>query len=202
MGYGLVILTSMADTTGTNLTTISPTAVRDSIHEIVLPAFASSLADQLETRFAGEYSNGVDTGIFADQVPLSNTSTATSAAQSYARLEVENGVLFVRELVINGTSALEAIDRLSWTATSMGRYFSTVAGVSMNPAEGAGEAAQFGEGARVWRMMPELAECDWFDFDGYTDQNGWPVDKIVLVERINGAVELRYPPFDIELTRV
>lgn len=34
----------------------------------------------------------------------------------------------------------------------------------------------------------------------YTDQNGWPLSKVVLVER-EGRVELRYPPYDIILTR-
>lgn len=202
MGYGLVILSAVADTTGTNRTTISPTAVRDSVHEILLPAFASALAEQLEARFAGNYSNGTDTGLITDQVPLSNTSSSASESQSYARLEVENGVLFVRELVINGTSGLEAIDRLDWTDTYTQRFFSTANGVSLNPSEGVGEAAQFGEGARVWRMIPESATCDWFDFDGYTDQNGWPLSKLVLIEKEDGAVDLRYPPFDIELTRL
>lgn len=201
MGYGLVILSAEASTAGTNMTTVSPTAVRNSIQEIVLPAFASALADQVESRFAGDYAAGTDTGLVADQVTASNAS-ASSTAPSYARLEVENGVLFVRELVVNGTSALEAIDRLGWTDTYMGRFFSTAAGAGLNPSEGTGEAAQSGEGATVWRMIPELATCDWFDFDGYTDQNGWALSKIVLVEREDGAVILRYPPFDIELRRM
>lgn len=34
----------------------------------------------------------------------------------------------------------------------------------------------------------------------YKDQNGWPLTKVVLVESETG-VELRYPPFDVVVTR-
>lgn len=167
---------------------------------------AAALADRLAIRFAGSYADGTDTGLITDQVPINASSTSASQSSSYARLEVANGVLFVRELVINGTSALEAIDRLSWTDSYTGRFFSTPEGASLNPSEGAGEtaaAAEGGVGGRVfvWRMIPEFETCDWFDFDGYTDQNGWPLSKIVLVEEESGEVVLRYPPFDIELRR-
>lgn len=203
LGYGLAILSAEGSSTNPNLTSISPTAVRDTIHAPLLPAIAAALADRLAARFAGDYADGTDTGLITDQVAVSNVSSSSgSASSSYARLEVDNGVLFVRELVINGTSGLEAIDRLAWTEAYTGRFFSTAAGAGLNPAEGAGEtAAAGGEGAVVWRMIPEFATCDWFDFDGYTDQNGWALSKIVLVEEDSGEVVLRYPPFDIELRR-
>lgn len=34
----------------------------------------------------------------------------------------------------------------------------------------------------------------------YKDQNGWSLTKVVLIETKAG-VELRYPPFDIAVTR-
>lgn len=37
-------------------------------------------------------------------------------------------------------------------------------------------------------------------YDRYTDHNGWPLSKVVLVETDNG-VELHYPPFDIILSK-
>lgn len=49
--------------------------------------------------------------------------------------------------------------------------------------------------------MPALDECDWFEFDGYTDQNGWSLSKVALVEKDWGGVELHYQPFDIVLMR-
>jgi hypothetical protein len=62
-------------------------------------------------------------------------------------------------------------------------YFSTPQGVVLEPAEGAGETAQFGPGAQVWRMLfPGLESCYWFDFDGYQDREIWPVSKLALVE--------------------
>lgn len=34
----------------------------------------------------------------------------------------------------------------------------------------------------------------------YSDSNAWPLSRIVLIER-GAKVELRYPPFDIILSR-
>lgn len=42
--------------------------------------------------------------------------------------------------------------------------------------------------------------ADMLPYTRYTDQNGWPLSKIVLVET-EGGVELHYPPYDIVLTR-
>ena len=115
---------------------------------------------------------------------------------------VQDQILYLRSLIVNGSSALEAIDRLSWTADAQPRYFSTPQGVVLEPAEGVGEANEFGPGAQVWRMIfPGLETCDWFDFDGYQDNNGWPVSKVVLLET-NAGVELHYPPFDIVVSRM
>ena len=65
--------------------------------------------------------SGRDSGLAADVVSGNGTNVTTT----YARLEVEDQVLYMRELVVNGSSALEAIDRLSWLDGHVGsRYFS------------------------------------------------------------------------------
>ncbi|KAF2124738.1 beta-lactamase/transpeptidase-like protein [Dothidotthia symphoricarpi CBS 119687] len=195
LGYGLVVL---AQTAGLDeYVSISPSQVYSAAHEILMPAFAEALSGRMGGRFAGYYAGGYDTGITTDQVSHSGRNTTT-----YAKLEIEDQVLYLRDLVVNGTSALEAVDRLSWTTDAQPQYFSTPSGVVLEPAEGAGETAQFGEGAQVFRMnFPGLDVCDWFDFDGYKDQNGWPLTKIVLVENKDG-VFLHYPPFDIVTSRM
>ncbi|KAH7081058.1 beta-lactamase/transpeptidase-like protein [Paraphoma chrysanthemicola] len=194
LGYGIVVLSQEAgldDYVG-----ISPTAIRDTVHEILAPAFAEALASTMLQRFAGTYHMGEDTGLLTDQVSHNVINTTT-----YAVLEVEDQILYLRSLVVNGSSALEAVDRLSWTSDTGPRYFSTEQGVVLEPAEGAAENAEFGEGAQVWRLIfPGLETCDWFDFDGYKDIRGWPLSKVVLIER-KGRVELRYPPFDVVVSR-
>lgn len=196
-GYGIVILTQVSSPPSANYTNLTPSVVRDGVHAILLPAFAEAYADRLRARYAGRYGAARDGGAIADEV---STARAANGTESFARMEVKDGVLFLRELVVNGTSALEGLDKLGWTAESQSRFFSKPDGVSLNPAEGAAEKAEFGEGTQVWRAIPELDTCDWFDFDGYTDQNGWPLSKFVLVETEDG-VELHYPPYDVVLTR-
>lgn len=160
LGYGIVVLSQMSRLE--NYTRIRPTDIRDLVQEALMPAFAKALSTRLEERFAGRYANGRDGGIFPDEVKRNGSNSTT-----YARFEVEDQILYMRELVVNGTSALEGIDRLSWTAESQSRVFSTPDGVALTPAEGASENARFGPGAQVWRsMIPGLDECDWFDFDG------------------------------------
>ncbi|KAF2845988.1 beta-lactamase/transpeptidase-like protein [Plenodomus tracheiphilus IPT5] len=195
LGYGIIILSQQSGLA--NSSSISPTQLRDSVHDILAPAFAEALAARMMERFAGMYDHAQDTGFTMDQV-----STPAPYTPTYAKVQVEDQILYLRELVINGTSALEAVDRLSWEVGTQPRYFSTPRGVVLEPAEGSGETAQFGPGAQVWRMIvPGLAECDWFDFDGYKDTDGWPLSKVVLVEREDG-VDLHYPPFDVVMTRL
>ena len=94
-------------------------------------------------------------------------STKTTNTTTYARLEVQDQALYMRELVVNGSSALEAIDRLSWIDNVETRYFSRPAGVILEPAGGASEVAEFGNGARVFRMALAGEEtCNWYDYDG------------------------------------
>jgi CubicO group peptidase (beta-lactamase class C family) len=194
LGYGIVVLAQQSALEG--YTRISPTAIRDMVHAILAPAFAEALAARTIERFAGNYTSGQDTELLTDVVNATNSSNVT-----YARLEVEDQILYLRELVVNGSSALEAVDRLGWVNDTGPRYFSTPQGVVLEPAEGAAENAEFGEGAQVWRFgFPGLDVCDWFDFDGYKDTRGWPLAKVVLVEGKDG-VELRYPPFDILVNR-
>ncbi|KAJ4373326.1 hypothetical protein N0V83_003620 [Neocucurbitaria cava] len=160
LGYGIVVLSQQSGLT--DYVSISPTGIRDIVHDILAPAFAEALSARVAERFAGNYTQGQDTGLLSDQVTHN-----TSYFPTYAKLEVEDQILYLRDLVVNGTSALEAVDRLSWTEDAEPRYFSTPQGVVLEPSEGAGEAAEFGEGAQVWRMnFPGLETCDWFDFDG------------------------------------
>jgi CubicO group peptidase (beta-lactamase class C family) len=194
LGYGIIV---MAQESGlADYARIFPSSVRDTVHQILIPAFAEALTERLEARFAGSYGNGRDGGAIIDEVKR-NGSNATT----YAKLEVKEQILYLRELVINGTSALEGLDRLGWVEEEGPRFWSTPEGVALTPAEGEGENGYFGPGAQVWRfMLPGLEVCDWFDFDGYTDQNGWSLSKVVLVETEDG-VELHYPPYDIILSR-
>lgn len=194
LGYGIVILTQSANLD--DYVGLSTATLRVMVHDILAPAFAEALASRSADRYAGMYTAGKDTGILTDVVNATTSNTTT-----YARLEVKDQILYIRELVVNGTNALEAIDRLSWIGDTGRRLLSTTQGAPMFPAEGAAENAEFGDGAQVWRFLfPGLELCDWFDFDGYADTKGWPLVKVVLVEK-EGGVELRYPPFDIVVSR-
>ncbi|PNS15158.1 hypothetical protein CAC42_8159 [Sphaceloma murrayae] len=193
LGYGIVVLTSESQDAAPDYARLVPTGIRDRVHGILVPAFAEAVEASLRTRFAGRYGAMGDLGLVAEETRGNGTGT-------FARVEVDGGQLFIREMVVNGTNALEGLDRLGWTEESQGRFFSTEQGVGLNPAEGAGEAAEFGEGSLVWRVIPDLESCDWFDFDGYADGNGWPLSKVVTIEQ-GGRTELVYPPFDIRMAR-
>jgi len=92
----------------------------------------------------------INTGIITDVVSSTGYKTST-----YARLGVLDQVLYMRELVVNGSSALEAIDTLSWLDDMGARYC------------GASEIAEFGDGAQVFRMTAAGDElCNWYDYDG------------------------------------
>lgn len=195
LGYGIVALSQQAGLE--RYEGVSPTAIRDLVHAILAPAFADAVADRMAERFAGTYTAGEDTGLLTDVVATNATTNTTT----FARIELEDHILYLRELVVNGSSALEAVDRLSWTSDTGFRGFSSEKGVMLEPAEGTAEKAEFGEGAQVWRIIfPGLEICDWFDYDGYQDTRGWPLSKVVLIEKEDG-VELRYPPFDIVVRR-
>jgi CubicO group peptidase (beta-lactamase class C family) len=194
LGYGIVVLSQLSDIDG--YTSLSPTTIRDTVHNMLAPAFSKALAVRMSERFSGMYTDVKDTGLLTDIV-----HTYTSNTTTYAKLEVEDQILYLRQLFVNGSNALEAVNRLSWVGDSGPRYFSTAQGVVLEPAEGAAENAEFGEGAQIWRFIfPVLDTCDWFDFDGYKDTRGWPLDKVVLMEK-GGMVELRYPPFDVLISR-
>lgn len=205
LGYGLVILSQQSGEQDKKR--IFPSSVRDSVHEILIPAFEAALDRSMARRFAGNYTVAADSGLIDDEVATTNPNAGDPGAdpQSYALLEVQGGNLFLRALMVNGTDALEGIDRLGWKAnvTEGSRFFSVKGvGSGLNPSEAAGDASQLGgQGVTVWRTIPALDECDWFDFGGYTDQNGWPLSQVALVEKEGGGVELHYPPFDIVLMR-
>lgn len=204
LGYGLVILSQ--ESGEPNRTRIFPSSVRDSVHEILIPAFEAAVDRLMAQRFAGNYTVAADSGLIDDEVATTDPTAGTdgSGPQSYALLEVQGGNLFLRALIVNGTDALEGIDRLGWkaNATEGGRFFGVKGiGSGLNPSEAVGDAGELGEGVSIWRTIPALDECDWFDFGGYTDQNGWPLSQVAMVEKDWGGVELHYPPFDIVLMR-
>jgi hypothetical protein len=157
---GLVILSQTAGLEGYDM--LYPATLYGDVQDILIPAFAEALAAQVEEKYAGTYGNGQDTGIITDVVSSTGYNTST-----YARLEVQDQVLYMRELVVNGSSALEAIDKLSWLDDVGARYFSRLAGVALEPAGGASELAEFGDGAQVFRMTGAAEElCNWYDYDG------------------------------------
>jgi hypothetical protein len=51
-----------------------------------------------------------------------------------------------------------------------------------------------GKSQRSLLVLKTLTACR------YKDQNGWPLTKVVLINTRNGT-ELRYPPFDIVVTK-
>ena len=160
LGYGVIVLSQVSGSAKS--IPISPSALKTMAQQHLLPAFAKALTSQVKQRFAGWYGDGKDGGVIADEVAKSGTNFTT-----YAKIELEEQILYLRDLVVNGTSALESLDRLGWTDDYQGRFFSTRAGVVLTPADGASESAEFGPGAQVWEMMgPGLDVCDWFDFDG------------------------------------
>lgn len=160
LGYGLVVLSQTAGLEGYE--TLYPAALYGDVQDVLIPAFAEALAAQVEEKYAGTYESGRDTGIITDVVS-SNGYNATT----YARLEVQDQVLYMRELVVNGSSALEAIDKLSWLDSTETRYFSRPAGVVLEPAGGANEVADFVQEARVLRMTAAGEKlCNWYDYDG------------------------------------
>ncbi|CAI6340775.1 unnamed protein product [Periconia digitata] len=194
LGYGLAIITQESGEAAYER--IYPSTVKAAAHNLLLPAFAEALAARTEARFAGTYAFARDGGDISDEVPSNSTNTT-----SFARLVVEEQMLYIKEFVVNGTNALEALDRVGWTGETQPRWYSSPAGTVLVPAEGASETAEFGDGAQVWRfLIPGLETCDYFDWDGYKDQNGWPLTKFVLVEK-NGTVELHWPPFDVVMAR-
>jgi hypothetical protein len=162
LGYGLVILSQTAGLDGYEM--IFPANLYGQVQDLLIPAFAEALAEDVEGSFGGMYGSGKDSGLVADVVSGNGTNPTTT----YARLEVEDLVLYMRELVVNGSSALEAIDKLSWLDGHVGsRYFSRPVGVALEPSGGASEVAEFGDGAQVFRMTGAGEElCNWYDYDG------------------------------------
>ncbi|PVI01547.1 beta-lactamase/transpeptidase-like protein [Periconia macrospinosa] len=201
LGYGLAIITQESGDPA--FTGLFPSTVKNAAHQVLLPAFAEALAERTRVRFAGNYTFARDGGVITDEV----RNTTTNSTASFARLEVQDQMLYIKEFYVNGTNALEAIDRVGWAvnAETGPRWYSSAEGTVLVPSEGASETAAYegeGKSVQVWRfMIPGFENCDYFDWDGYKDQNGWPLTKIVLVELEGGGVELHWPPFDAVLAR-
>lgn len=169
LGYGLVILSQSAGIHGHEA--LYPAGMYGGIHDVLLPAFAEALAADVQDRFAGTYANARDTGLFADTV-RTESANASASTSTYARLEVHNQILCMRDLVVNGSSALEAIDRLGWVDDSIGPRYSSRPGVGvvLEAAGGESETGEFagdGNTAQVFRMTgPGEEVCNWYDYDG------------------------------------
>jgi hypothetical protein len=160
LGYGVVIMSQESGLT--EYARIVPISVRNSVHDILIPAFAEALSFSMHERYGGWYAHGSDSGLILDEFHSGNISNSTT----YAKIEVREQILYLRTLVVNGTNALEGLDMLGWTEESGPRYWSTEEGVALVPSEGSGEKEEFGDGAQIWRwMLPGLEVCDWFDFD-------------------------------------
>jgi hypothetical protein len=161
LGYGLVILSQTSGPEGYE--TLYPASLYSDVHEILIPAFAEALSAQVKEKFVGIYGHGRDTGVITDVLDATGANATT-----YARLEIEDQILYMRELVVNGSSALGAIDLVDSPSPAVEKsYFSRPAGVVLEPAGSAGENAQFGDGAQVFRMTAAGEEtCNWFDYDG------------------------------------
>jgi CubicO group peptidase (beta-lactamase class C family) len=81
LGYGIVVMSQHSGLE--NYSRIVPTLVRDSVHEILIPAFAGAIADTIERRFGGWFAHGHDSGIFAEEVATTGYNSTT-----YVKLEV------------------------------------------------------------------------------------------------------------------
>lgn len=196
LGYGIIILAQKSGLA--HYKSIDPAAVQNDMHSILLPAFTKALSERVKDRYAGRYTV---VGKDADLISTDQVAMGKNKIPTYAQLELQDQVLYLRNLVVSGTSVLEAIDRLFWTADAQPIMFSNPQGVVLEPAEGAAETAQFGTGAQVWRMSLQGDQCNWQDFDGVQDNNGWPLTKIVTVAD-GDRVELHYPPFNVVAARV
>lgn len=161
LGYGLVVLSQTAGLE--SYRTLEPNSISSIAHDILIPAFGEALGTEMERRYAGIYLDVQGTGMITDEVSFNKTNPTT-----YARLDVQDQTLYMRELVVNGSSALEAIDRVGWPGWNVEeRFFSRPAGVMLEPAGGASEADVFGSGAQVFRMvLSGEAVCNWYDYDG------------------------------------
>ena len=59
-------------------------------------------------------------------------------------------MLYLKELVVNGTNGLEALDRVGWTGASRPKWYSSAAGTVLVPADGASEAGGF----ELFHLLP------------------------------------------------
>ncbi|KAK8232821.1 beta-lactamase/transpeptidase-like protein [Phyllosticta capitalensis] len=182
LGYGVVVLTAEGSRPKKGYKRLRPDNVLSDVHNILIPAFRKAYSEKLKEKYAGDY-------VVAPNTP----GTAN------AKVEVQDDTLFLRELVVNNASALERVDQLAWTADSQERFFSTPDGVTLNPSEAVLDPKGEARG-QVMRMSIAGEKCDWQDFDGYTDPNGWPPDKFFFVDGDAGT-ELHYPPLDGVLVR-
>lgn len=85
-------------------------------------------------------------------------ATPASMTSNHAFVEVEDNILYLREMVYGNVSALLRLDMLGWTPGHNSLYYSTPKGSALAPSD-VGEGANF-------RIFGEAELCDYFDFDG------------------------------------
>jgi hypothetical protein len=143
LGYGIIVMSQ--ESGSPDYARITPASLRVSVHDVLNTAFAEAMSNRTQERFGGWYAHGTDSGLIPDEINNGNTSNVTT----YARLEVKEQILYLRSLVVNGTSALEGLVKLDWTSDTGPRYWSTEEGTALVPSEGLCERENFGEGAQV-----------------------------------------------------
>ncbi|KAF2089596.1 beta-lactamase/transpeptidase-like protein, partial [Saccharata proteae CBS 121410] len=178
LGYGIAVVSSEGAPPSANYTHIQPLSVALAAHDLLIPAFRAAYSSMLGAEYAGNYT-------------LAGANSTTAA--NHALVELDGNILYLRNLVYNNVSALLRLDQTGWTDTDHAVFFSTPQGTGLIP-------SPIGDG-QSFRMMIESTLCDYFDFDGYTDQNGWGLDRVKFVEGPDG-MELHYPPLNAVLVRI
>jgi hypothetical protein len=141
-----VILTAEGSPPSANYSRLVLETIAAFAYEALIPAFRTAYSSVLATRFAGDYS-------------LHSAVTAPgSLSSNHALVEVEDNILYLRDMVYGNVSALLRLDMLGWTANSHSIFYSTPKGAALAPSD-VGEGANF-------RIFAEAALCDYMDFAG------------------------------------
>jgi hypothetical protein len=138
-----VVLTAEGSPPSTNYSRLVPETIAASAYEGLIPAFRTAYSDLLATRFAGNYS-------------LPDAAAASgSLSSNHALVEVEDNILYLRELVYGNMSALLRLDMLGWAPNYHSLFYSTPKGAALAPSD---------VGGVNFRIFAEAALCDYMDF--------------------------------------
>lgn len=146
LGFGLVVLTAEGSPPTSNYSRLIPETIAASAYEALIPAFRAAYSDLMAAKFAGNYT-----------LPGA-VATSDSLSSNHALVEVEDNILYLRDLDFGNVSALLRLDMLGWTPDSHSLYYSTPKGAALAPSD-VGEGANF-------RIFAEAALCDYMDFAG------------------------------------